>query len=90
MDFFMNTDLSVPVAQILMLLLFSTVAILFGKLRLALIINYVFTLHWAYIFNRDRYMDMGLEQFDLFTIVYFLFGLGVVLLATVAFLFNRE
>jgi len=47
-------------------------------------------LHWAYIFNRDRYMDMGLEQFDLFTIIYFLFGLGVVLLATVAFLFNRE
>jgi len=90
MDFFMNTDLSVPMIQIVILLLFSTVAMLFGKMRIALIINYVFTLHWAYIFNRDRYMDMGLEQFDLFTIIYFLFGLGVVLLATVAFLFNRE
>ena len=90
MDFFLNTDLTVPMIQIVILLLFSTVAMLFGKLRLALIINYVFTLHWAYIFNRDRYMDMGLEQFDLFTIVYFIFGLGVVLLATVAFLFNRE
>ena len=90
MDFFLNTDLTVPMIQIVILLLFSTVAMLFGKLRLALIINYVFTLHWAYIFNRDRYMDMGLEQFDLFTIVYFLFGIGVVMLATVAFLFNRE
>ena len=90
MDFFLNTDLTIPMIQIVILLLFSTVAMLFGKLRLALIINYVFTLHWAYIFNRDRYMDMGLEQFDLFTIVYFIFGLGVVLLATVAFLFNRE
>jgi hypothetical protein len=90
MDFFLNTDLTIPMIQIVILLLFSTVAMLFGKLRLALLINYVFTLHWAYIFNRDRYMDMGLEQFDLFTIVYFIFGLGVVLLATVAFLFNRE
>jgi len=86
----MNTDLTVPMIQIVLLLLFSTVAMLFGKLRIALIINYVFTLHWAYIFNRDRYMEMGLEQFDLFTIMYFLFGLGVILLATVAFLFNRE
>ena len=90
MDFFMNTDLTVPMAQVIVLLLFSTVAMLFGKMKLALIINYVFTLHWAYIFNRDRYMDMGLEQFDIFTAVYFLFGLGVVLLATVAFLFHRE
>ena len=90
MDFFLNTDLTIPMIQIVILLLFSTVAMLFGKLRLALLINYVFTLHWAYIFNRDRYMDMGLEQFYLFTIVYFIFGLGVVLLATVAFLFNRE
>ena len=90
MDFFMNTDLTVPMIQIVLLLLFSTVAMLFGKLRIALIINYVFTLHWAYVFNRDRYMEMGLEQFDLFTIMYFLFGLGVIMLATVAFLFNRE
>lgn len=90
MHFFLNTDLAVPMVQVVLLLLFSTVAMLFGKLKLALIINYIFTLHWAYIFNRDRYMEMGLEQFDIFTVVYFLFGLGVILLATVAFLFHRE
>ncbi len=90
MDFFLNTELAVPVTQVVLLLLFSTVAVLFGKMKLALIINYVFTLHWAYVFNRDRYMDMGMEQFDMFTLVYFLFGLGVILLATVAFLFHRE
>lgn len=90
MDFFLNTELAVPMVQVLLLLLFSTVAMLFGKMKMALIINYIFTLHWAYIFNRDRYMEMGLEQFDLFTVVYFLFGLGVILLATVAFLFHRQ
>lgn len=90
MDIFFNAELAVPLFQILILLLFSTVALLFGKVRLALLINYVFTFYWAYIFNRDSLVGMGLRKFDYYTLTYFLFGLCIFLFAMVGFLFQKN
>jgi hypothetical protein len=39
--------------QIIALLLISTLALLFGKIKLALLGNYLFGLYWAYIFKWD-------------------------------------
>ncbi len=90
MDIFFNAELAVPLFQILILLLSSTLALLFGKVRLALLVNYIFTFYWAYIFNRDSLMEMGLQKFDYYTIVYFLFGLCIFLFAMVGFLFQKN
>ncbi len=90
MDIFFNAELAVPLFQILILLLSSTLALLFGKVRLALLVNYIFTFYWAYIFNRDSLMEMGLQKFDYYTIIYFLFGLCVFLFAMVGFLFQKN
>jgi hypothetical protein len=90
MDIFFNAELSVPLFQILFLLVFSTVALLFGKVRLALLINYIFTFYWAYIFNRESLVGMGLEDFDKYTLTYFLFGLCIFLFAMVGFLFQKN
>jgi hypothetical protein len=90
MDIFFNAELAVPLFQILILLLFSTVALLFGKVRLALLINYVFTFYWAYIFNRDSLVGMGLQKFDYYSLTYFLFGLCIFLFAMVGFLFQKN
>ena len=80
MGIFFNTELAVPLFQIIFLMLFSTVSLLFGKVRLALLINYVFTFYWAYVFNRDSLMGLGLNRFDHYTLIYFLFGLCIVIL----------
>ena len=90
MDIFFNAELSVPLFQILFLLLFSTVSLLFGKVRLALLINYIFTFYWAYIFNRESLMSMGLQKFDYYTVIYFLFGLAIFLFAMIGFLFQKN
>ncbi len=90
MDIFFNAELAVPLFQILILLLSSTLALLFGKVRLALLVNYIFTFYWAYIFNRDSLMEMGLQKFDYYTIIYFLFGLCIFLFAMVGFLFQKN
>ena len=90
MEIFFTSEISVPLFQIVILMLLSTVALLFGKVRLALIINYVFTFYWAYIFNRDYLMSLGLNRFDSYTLLYFLFGLVVVLVAMVGFLFQKN
>jgi hypothetical protein len=71
-------------------MLISTISLLFGKLKLALIVNYLFTLHWAYIANRDKLMDMSSDNFEMFSLIYFVFGLGIVLTATFAFMFQKS
>ncbi len=86
----MSADLTIPVNQIILLLLLSTVALLFGKIRIALIINYIFTLTWGYVFNRDKLLISDYELPEVFTILYFLFGLGIILIASFAFLFHRD
>lgn len=90
MGIFFTTELGVPLFQIIVLLLFSTLALLFGKVRMALIINYVFTFYWAYFFNREHLLGMGMQKFDTFTLIYFLFGLIIILVAMVGFLFQKN
>ena len=58
-DFLVETTLVIPMLQIILLMLISTLSLLFGKLRLALLVNYIFILYWAYFFNRDLILEMG-------------------------------
>jgi hypothetical protein len=90
LDFFLNANLTIPMVQLILLMLMSTISLLFGKLKLALLINYVFTLHWAYVANRDNLIGMGFENFQLISIIYFIFGLGIVLVAAFAFMFQKN
>jgi hypothetical protein len=90
MEMFFNTNLTIPINQIILLLLLSTLALLFGKIKIALIINYLFTLAWGYIFNRDNLMTTGYENMEIFAIVYFGFGIGVILIASFAFICHRD
>jgi hypothetical protein len=89
-EIFFTTELAVPLFQIIILLLFSTLSLLFGKVRIALLINYIFTFYWAYVFNRDSLMGMGLNKFDQYTLVYFLFGIFIILFALIGFLFQKN
>lgn len=88
-EFLTEAYLSIPMIQIILLMLLSTVSLLFGKLKLALIINYLFTLHWAYISNRDSLMTMDFEHFGLVSTIHFIFGIGIVLVASFAFMFQK-
>ena len=90
MEIFFTTELGVPLFQIIVLLMFSTGALLFGKVRVALIINYVFTFYWAYFFNREHLLGLGMNKFDTYTLIYFLFGLVIMMIAVVGFLFQKN
>ncbi len=76
--------------QIILLMLISTISLLFGKLRLALLVNYIFILYWAYVFNRDLLMGMGPAKFQYITVFYFLFGIMIVMVAAFSFLFQKD
>jgi len=89
MDLFYYTELAVPVAQLVLLLICSTVALLFGRIRLALLVNYLFALFWGYFLNRDVLIQSG-GELSYFIYIYVLFGLAVVFLTAVGFLIHRD
>ncbi|MFP4474143.1 MAG: hypothetical protein ACLFOY_01195 [Desulfatibacillaceae bacterium] len=84
MEFLYKTELSIPLIQIILLLLFSTLSLLFGRVKLALVINYVFALYWGYFLNRDTvFGDTGTAPW--FTPVYFGFGILIAVLVLLSF-----
>ncbi len=82
-----STEISVPLFQIILLLLLSTIFLLFNKIKVALIINYVFVLYWGYIFNRNVLIRSFQNKMDCFVYLYLYFGLGflILILALVGF-----
>jgi len=90
MEVFYSTSFSVPMIQLSLLLVLSTFALLFGRIKLALLINYCFTLYWGYILNMDVIQDAGQGITDTFTYMYFGFGLIILMLALFGFISQRD
>ncbi len=88
MEFFNTTHLAVPLSQVMLLLALSTIILLIGKIRVALVVNYGFVLYWSYIFNGD--MFNSLEKADMSSSIYMGFGLGIILFAIVGFVVHSS
>ena len=82
MEILYSTELAIPLYQVGLLLLLSSLALIAGKRQLALIINYLFVLYWGYWLNREAIAP----QLDLFTACYFGFGILIIVLALIGFL----
>ena len=90
MELFMSTQLAIPMFQVILLLILSTIALLIGRLRLALFINYCFTLYWAYVANLDLLKTVWIVNLNAFTFIYFGIGLVIVLLAMIGLMLHHE
>jgi hypothetical protein len=86
MDLIHSAELSIPILQIVMLLLLSTVALLIGKVKMALLANYMFTMYWGYGFGWEYLKNSGFANLDSFTYIYFGFGFVIVAMAIIGFL----
>ena len=86
MEILYSTELAIPLYQVGLLLLLSSLALFAGKTQLALIINYLFVLYWGYWLNREAVLGYGIPQLDLFTACYFGFGALIIILAVIGFL----
>ncbi|MBI9073816.1 MAG: hypothetical protein JEZ02_00295 [Desulfatibacillum sp.] len=84
------TQLTIPLYQIGLLLLISTLALLFGRIKVALLNNYLFSLYWGYILNRDVLVGDNLENVSYFTVLYFGFGIIIAILALVGFMTHKD
>lgn len=89
MDLLFTIELVVPLHQIALLLILTTTALLLGKIKIALLINYVFTLYWGYFFNRDLFKNYIDEAYP-FYLIYFGLGIFVVIIAMIGFISHRD
>ena len=89
MEFILSTELSLPLIQIILLLSFSTLFLLFGRVKLALLTNYLFTLYWGYLFNRELLFHAS-EASGYYVVLYFGVGLIIAICALFGFLNTPE
>jgi hypothetical protein len=90
MAVYASTQLAVPMFQVILLLILSTLALLMGRLRLALFINYCFTIYWGYVANLDLFAAAELSKLNSFTFIYFGLGIVIVLLAMAGLYLHHE
>ena len=90
LDFFNSTEISIPVIQVALLLIISTLSLLFGRIKLALLTNYLFAFYWGYVQNRENLIGTSIEKISYFNLFYFLFGFVIVVLAMIGFLARTE
>ena len=88
MDFLYSTQLSVPVFQLLILMLLSSLALLFNKPRVALFIYYLFAFYWGYILNLRDLLDAGTGKY--FPFYYVGFGIFIVIITVLGFLHRKR
>jgi len=90
MEPLMSTQLSVPLSHIIALLSLTTLVLVFGYTRMALLINYIFLIYWGYLSNVILFTERGELLINRMTLLYIGFGLAILLLATMGMMHNRE
>ncbi len=90
LEFISSVKFCAPFYQIALLLGLSTLALIFGSSRVALLINYLFTLYWAYVFDRSYILETGTKHSDLFPWFYFGFGFIILLLAVIGLFLKKD
>ena len=86
MDILYTTELTIPMYQVGLLMVLTTLGLLFSRIKLALLINFIFALYWGYWLNRENVIGTGIPEIDAFTIGYFGFGFLIVIFVVIGFM----
>ena len=74
MEALSSIKISIPITQVVLLILFSTLALVFGRQMLALFINYLFVFYWGFGFNSENHAALSPDISVWFTSSYIIFG----------------
>jgi len=89
MEIFLQADIAVPMSQIALLLILSSVFLLLRRIELGLLTNYIFALYWGYIYTQNHLLSFVGNR-ESFLMIYFGTGAAILGVALVAFLFQKE
>lgn len=83
-----SSTTTIPIMQLVILILFSTVALLFGRQKLALLINYLFVFYWGFGVNLENQAALNPNISVWFPSSYIIFG-SIFLIFCLIGLLNR-
>lgn len=89
LEFLYNTEITIPLIQLVLLLVLSTMSLLFGKVKVALMINYVFSMYWGFFLNKELIFGIAQESEGL-VMFYLGLGIGVAILAVIGFITHQK
>ena len=83
-----SSTTTIPIMQLVILILFSTIALLFGRQKLALLINYLFVFYWGFGVNLENQAALNPNISVWFPSSYIIFG-SIFLIFCLIGLLNR-
>ncbi len=86
MEMLFAKELTIPLYQAGLLLLLCTLVLFLGRVKLALLINYLFVFYWGYWLNKEAIFGPGITQINSFTLGVYGFSALIFILALIGFL----
>ena len=74
MEALSTIEISIPIMQIVVLILSSSLALLFGRQKLALLLNYLFVFYWGFGVNLEKHAALSPDIYVWFPGSYIIFG----------------
>lgn len=90
METIMSTIVEVPMSHIAVVLMVSTVALLFGRIKLALFINYCFIVYSGHLWDFALFSDVSDTKLNTPAFVFMGFWIMAVFLAAISLAFHKE
>ena len=79
-------ELTIPLYQAGLLLILCSLVFLLGRMKLAILINYLFVFYWGYWLNKEAIFGPGITQINSFTLGVYGFSALIFILALIGFL----
>lgn len=86
MEMIFSKVFTIPIYQVGLLLLLSSLAFFLGRLKLTILINYLFVFYWAYWLNSETLLGPGVPPINAFTLGCFGFSVLIFVLALIGFI----
>jgi hypothetical protein len=81
---FADQGLSIPVWEVMLLVLINSICLLFGKHKTGLLMTYLFVFYWGFVFNRTFFTDL-MGHFTWGLLVYSILGAAMILIVVISF-----
>lgn len=86
MEALTSINIAVPFVQIVLLILSCTLALLFGKQKLALLINYLFVFYWGFNVNLENNVGLNPDISVWISSSYIIFGCVLIIFSIIGLL----
>ncbi len=81
---FAGHGLSIPLWEVMLLVLINSICLLLGKHKTGLLMTYLFVFYWGFVFNRSFFTDL-MGHFTWGLLLYSVLGAGMIIIIIVSF-----